>query len=183
MNDRQPAEELCSLAMTSALGDLNLRANSARDAATVPGWVDWLARAAARELGLPDAKVDHAYLTKVRDTVDILIADQIVYHRANAHRMHQIESRLHSAGEALFGGTMVACALWIAAKLANVPMNFGGGNWPHRNNNLADRRKARAWCRHVRYRHAGRFRRPRTELGSNGGATGKINARTQGQST
>ena len=95
MNDRQPAEELCSLAMTSALGDLNLRANSARDAATVPGWVNWLARAAARELGLPDAKADHAYLTKVRVTVDILIADQIVYHRANAHRMHQIESRLH----------------------------------------------------------------------------------------
>ena len=126
MNDRQPAEELCSLAMTSALGDLNLRANSARDAATAPGWVNWLARAAARELGLPDAKADHAYLTKVRVTVDILIVDQIVYHRANAHRMHQIESRLHSAGKALFGGTMVACAFWIAAKRANVPMNFGG---------------------------------------------------------
>lgn len=74
--------------MTSALGNLDPSANSARDAATVSGWVNWLVRAAARELGLPDAKADHTYLTKVRDTVDIFIADQIVYHRANAHRMH-----------------------------------------------------------------------------------------------
>ena len=128
MNDRQPAEELCALAMTSALGNLNLRANSARDTATVPGWVNWLARAAARERGLPNAKADRAYLTKVRDTVDILIGDQIVCYRANAHRMHRIESHLHFAGKALFGGTTVACALWIAPKRANVPMNFGGGS-------------------------------------------------------
>ena len=126
MDDRHLAEELRSLAMTSALGNLNLRASSGRDAATLPGWVNWLARATARELGLPDAKADYAYLSKVRDTVDMLIADQIAYHRANAHRMHKLESRLHHMGEILFGGTIVACVLWIVAKLAHVPMNFGG---------------------------------------------------------
>ena len=40
--------------------------------------------------------------------------------------MDKLESRLHAAGEILFGGTMVACVAWICAKLMNVPMTFGG---------------------------------------------------------
>jgi hypothetical protein len=126
MDDRHPAEQLRSLAMTSVLGNLNLRASSGRDAAALPGWVNWLGRATARELGLPHAKVDEAYLASVRDTAENLITDQIAYHRTNAHRMHALESRLHAAGEILFGGTIVACVIWIIAKLAHVPMTFGG---------------------------------------------------------
>lgn len=126
MDDRHLAEQLRSLAMTSVLGNLNLRASSGRDAAALPGWVNWLGRATARELGLPHAKVDEAYLASVRDTAENLIADQIAYHRTNARRMHALESRLHAAGEILFGGTIVACVVWIIAKLTNVPMTFGG---------------------------------------------------------
>ena len=126
MDDRHLAEQLRSLAMTSVLGNLNLRASSGRDAAALPGWVNWLGRATARELGLPHAKVDEAYLASVRDTAENLITDQIAYHRANAHRMHALESRLHAAGEILFGGTIVACVVWIIARLAHVPMTFGG---------------------------------------------------------
>ena len=126
MDDRHLAEQLRSLAMTSVLGNLNLRASSGRDAAALPGWVNWLGRATARELGLPHAKVDEAYLASVRDTAENLITDQIAYHRTNAHRMHALESRLHAAGEILFGGTIVACVIWIVAKLAHVPMTFGG---------------------------------------------------------
>jgi hypothetical protein len=126
MDDRHLAEQLRSLAMTSALGNLNLRASSGRDASALPGWVHWLSRATARELGLPHATADQTYLSSVRNASASLITDQIAYHRANAARMHKLESRLHAAGELLFGGTIVACAAWIAAKLMGVPMTFGG---------------------------------------------------------
>ena len=126
MDDRHLAEQLRSLAMTSVLGNLNLRGTSGRDAAALPGWVNWLGRATARELGMPNARIDDAYLANVRDTAEHLITDQIAYHRANAHRMDKLESRLHAAGEILFGGTMVACVAWIVAKLMQVPMSFGG---------------------------------------------------------
>ena len=46
--------------------------------------MNWLGRATARELGLPHARVDHAYLANVRDTAEIIITDQIAYHRAIA---------------------------------------------------------------------------------------------------
>ena len=126
MDDRHLAEQLRSLAMTSALGNLALRASAGVDAGALPGWVHWLARATARELGLPHATADDAYLSRVHAAARSLVDDQISYHRANAKRMHRLEHRLHHAGEFLFGGTIVACAAWIVCTLAGVPMSFGG---------------------------------------------------------
>lgn len=125
MDDRHLAEQLRSLAMTSALGNLNLRANAV-DAGVIPGWVHWLARATARELGMPNATVDHAYLSNVHAATTRLIDDQINYHRTNAGRMHKLEHRLHRTGEILFGATIVAGIVWVVFKLAGWPMNFGG---------------------------------------------------------
>ena len=125
MDDRHLAEQLRSLAMTSALGNLALRASAGADVGALPGWVHWLARATARELGLPHATADDAYLSRVHTAATNLVDDQIAYHRANAKRMHKLEHRLHHAGEFLFGGTIVACTAWIVCKLAGVPMNFG----------------------------------------------------------
>ena len=126
MDDRHLAEQLRSLAMTSALGNLNLRTSAGVDTGALPGWVHWLARATARELGMPHATANVAYLARVHAAATNLVDDQIVYHRANAKRMHKLESRLHHAGQFLFGGTIVACSAWIVCKLAGVPMNFGG---------------------------------------------------------
>lgn len=126
MDDRHLAEQLRALAMTSTLGNLNLRASSGRDAASLPGWVQWLARATARELGMPHATAGAAYLGNVRDAAIALIDNQVAYHRGNAARMKKLEHRLHGAGEVLFGGTIVACTGWIIAKIAGVPMTFGG---------------------------------------------------------
>ncbi len=126
MDDRHLAEQLRSLAMASALGNLNLRASAGVDAGALPGWVHWLVRATARELGLPHATADQNYLARVHGAALSLIDDQIAYHRANANRMHKLERRLHHAGEFLFGGTIVACSAWIICKLAGVPMSFGG---------------------------------------------------------
>ena len=125
MDDRHLAEQLRSLAMTSALGNLNLRANAV-DAGVIPGWVHWLARATARELGMPNATVDRAYLSNVHAATTRLIDDQINYHRTNAARMHKLEHRLHRTGEILFGATIVAGIVWVVFKLAGWPMNFGG---------------------------------------------------------
>ncbi len=130
MDDRHLAEQLRSLAMTSALGNLNLRANIGGDgdgdSGTLPGWVHWLARATARELGMPDASANSDYLKRVQTAAANLVDDQLAYHRANAHRMHKLEHRLHHTGEFLFGGTIIACTVWIIAKLSGLPMSFGG---------------------------------------------------------
>ena len=128
MDDRHLAEQLRSLAMTSALGNLNLRAGAGRanDSAALRGWVHWLARATARELGMPNATADAAYLSRVHAAATSLVTDQIDYHRANAKRMHKLAHRLHQAGQYLFGGTIVACIVWITAKLTGIPMIVGG---------------------------------------------------------
>ncbi len=52
MDNRHLAEQLRALAFTSLLGDLGLRSHGVGDAAAIPGWVGWLARATARVTGL-----------------------------------------------------------------------------------------------------------------------------------
>ncbi|MBL8524234.1 MAG: hypothetical protein JNN20_11135 [Betaproteobacteria bacterium] len=127
MDDRHLAEQLRALALTSTLANLNLRASSSGESGSIPGWVHWLARATARELGLPNTVADHRYLDSVRQTSLKLVEEQIAYHHGNAHRMHKLEHRLHKTGSVLFGGTAAACALWIGAKLTGAPMQLGAG--------------------------------------------------------
>ena len=129
MDNRHLAEQLRALALTSVLGDLGLRSHTSHgghDAAAIPGWVGWLARATARETTLPNVDADAAYLTRVRDMALHLITEQMAYQHTNAGRMHKLEHRLHQAGEILFGGTVVACVAWIIAKLSGIPMGVVG---------------------------------------------------------
>ena len=126
MDNRHLAEQLRSLALGRLIGDLGLRAHGGGEASAVPGWVGWLTRASAREVGLPHAVADQAYLERVRNTAIALIDDQLAYHHHNAHRMHTLDHRLHRAGGILFGGTIVACAAWIIGKLAGVQMSAPG---------------------------------------------------------
>ena len=129
MDNRHLAEQLRALSLTSLVGDLGLRdhiAPSMRDAAAIPGWVGWLARATAREVGLPNAVADTEYLTRVSRAAERLIDDQIAYQQTNAARMHKLEHRLHRAGEVLFIGTIFACVAWIIAKLSGMPLGAPG---------------------------------------------------------
>ncbi|MBA3897523.1 MAG: hypothetical protein H0X36_10415, partial [Sphingomonadaceae bacterium] len=105
LDNRQLAERLRCLMVAAQLGELDLRGGSAAE----PGWVDWYARATARELGLPSARVDDAYLRCVRDALTALVDDQIAYLSADARRMHRLEHRLHSLGTALFAMTALIC--------------------------------------------------------------------------
>ena len=129
MDNRHLAEQLRALALTSVLGDLGLRSHTSHgghDAAAIPGWVGWLARATARETTLPNVAADAAYLTRVRDMALHLITEQMAYQHTNAGRMHKLEHRLHQTGENFFGGTVVACVAWIIAKLSGIPMGVVG---------------------------------------------------------
>jgi hypothetical protein len=126
MDDRHLAEQLRTLAITSLMGDLDLRDDDLKNAATIPGWVRWLSRATARELGLPAAHVDDSYLSKVRSVALAMIDDQINYHAGNAQQVRSLDHRLHHIGGYLFGATIIACTAWIFFKLMKAPMIFYG---------------------------------------------------------
>jgi hypothetical protein len=100
LGNRHLAERMRCLALSARLGELGLRIDG--DVA--------VARGSARNLGLPDATVDAAYLTDVSDALTAMIDDQMAYLKADAHIMHRLDHRLHRLGLLLFAGTAVACA-------------------------------------------------------------------------
>ncbi|WP_445191616.1 hypothetical protein ACT009_13695 [Sphingomonas sp. Tas61C01] len=118
LDNRQLAERLRCLAISAQLGDLDLR-NGRPDA----GWADWYVRATAREVGLPMARVDAAYLDCVRASLVGLLDDQIAYLGADARRMHHLEHRLHRLGTWLFMLTAFACVAMFAVKMLS--LRFG----------------------------------------------------------
>lgn len=95
---------------------------------------DRLARLVERWLGLPNAVLTHDRLIALRrDLVEGQLSGQIAYHRANAHRMHLVEERLHGIGEALFAATVVACFAHLVLVLAGGFHLFGEvGEWAER---------------------------------------------------
>ncbi|MEP6785940.1 MAG: hypothetical protein ABI898_09395 [Sphingomonadales bacterium] len=115
LDNRHLAERLRCLAITAQLGDLDLRA----DAGKYPGWVAWYVRSTARELGVPDARVDDHYLTRVRQSLTALIDDQIAYLGNEARRMHTLDHRLHHFGTWLFGTTVFVCLCVFIYKVAD----------------------------------------------------------------
>lgn len=115
LDSRHLAERLRCLAIGAQLGDLDLRADADRR----PGWVSWYVRATAREIGLPHARVDIAYLDGVRRGLTSLIDDQVAYLTGEAHQMHRLEHRLHLLGTLLFAMTAVICVLVLLVKVAD----------------------------------------------------------------
>jgi hypothetical protein len=113
LDNRHLAERLRCLTVAAQLGELELRSG----AYLRPGWVDWYARATARELGMPSVRVDPAYLACVRDGLTSLIDDQIAYLKTDAHRMHKLEHRLHHLGTILFAMTAMICVGLLIYKM------------------------------------------------------------------
>ncbi len=115
LDNRHLAERLRCLTIAAQLGELELRSG----ADLRPGWVDWYARATARELGMPSVRVNAAYLACVRDGLTSLIDDQIAYLKTDAHRMHRLEHRLHNLGTILFMMTAIICVSLLVFKMAD----------------------------------------------------------------
>ena len=111
LDHRHLAERMRLLVVSSALGRLSLR--DVEDGTRFPGWVSWYARATARELGMVRTRFDADYLACVRRAMLGLIEEQVSYHGGNAHAMHRANHRLHSAGDWLFIGTILACAGYL----------------------------------------------------------------------
>jgi hypothetical protein len=83
-------------------------------------WMNWQARAIARDIGVPDVRVDPDYMTaRCAELLDFLGAaspprGQIGFHHMNAHRMERIHQRLHRMSLILFAVTILAVATnWI----------------------------------------------------------------------
>lgn len=105
LDHRALAERLRCLAISTQLGELDLRTANDRAAP----WVIWFARTTAREIGLPSTRADPAYLACVRDALLALIDDQVAYLASDAGRMHRLEHRLHLLGTVMFAATVLAC--------------------------------------------------------------------------
>jgi hypothetical protein len=78
-------------------------------------WMAWYARAVERDLGLPSAVVDKAYLSTCLEQLIQLIKGQVSFHAASARRSDHIEHRLHRWGILLLAATLLACGLHFAA--------------------------------------------------------------------
>lgn len=109
---RHLAERLRQLMISSILGRLGLR--EVEDGTREPGWASWYARATARELGLAGARLDEAYLSRLRQTMLDLIEEQATYHHANKHAMHRANHRLHLIGDCFFACTIAACLTYLS---------------------------------------------------------------------
>jgi hypothetical protein len=96
-------------------------------------WVDGMFRNIARDLGLVNAQVDHAYVSSVAKLIADILEGQVRYHEGNHETMHRLSHRLHHVGTALFILTLLACVVhviggeesaWLLL-LATVPPAFG----------------------------------------------------------
>jgi hypothetical protein len=122
MDYRHIAEELRVRALLSLLGDPDIHRNETHGLVAAPGWVDWIVRASASELGLPSAVANGRYLEKVRTVAFKMIDEQLAYHTRLHTMFHSLNHRLHRAGTWLFGGTAFACTAWTVAKIFQWPM-------------------------------------------------------------
>lgn len=76
---------------------------------------NWYARATFREIGLPNAILDSAYLRQLlRAAVQTEIAGQRAYHAANARQLAAMHHKLHHASDACFVATVVLLGLYLA---------------------------------------------------------------------
>jgi hypothetical protein len=97
---------------------------------TANRWTDWYARAIWRQMGapptIPDAKALGELLTHITDEE---VMSQVAYNETAAHRLHQLDHRLHLIGNLLFYataamGVATLVALNIKAEVvhANAPL-------------------------------------------------------------
>ena len=79
-------------------------------------WTDWYATALWRQMGTPHGRIDDASLPELQQLIIATeLAPEIAYHRANDHRMHALNHRLHQIGDAGFTATILLCVGFLFA--------------------------------------------------------------------
>lgn len=127
LDQRTLAEELRCLAVSAPLGDLLLRGARPQDREAAGRE----RRNTARQLGLPSARIDAAYLARAHADFLALLDDQIGYVRREAGRMHALEHRLHRLGGALFMITALVCAVVLGIEAVGPLLAHGAGGRAH----------------------------------------------------
>lgn len=78
-------------------------------------WPEWYARQVERGIGLPRARVDHAYLRAAAGTLlDHSILPQLEYHRAKSAYLHHAHHSIEQLAERLFALAVVMVAIYLA---------------------------------------------------------------------
>lgn len=125
---RNLAERLRTFRFLIPLGEAPRIAPPPKHSSTDPSrmaWVDWLFRAIVREIPLPSAGLDAAYLAAAaRFIADVEVAGQIEYHRTNAERMRHVDHHLHLAGVVMF----LVCIAAVVVHLV-LAASEGGAAW------------------------------------------------------
>lgn len=71
-------------------------------------WMVWHLRAVVRDVGLRSARFEQAYLEACRVLLhDVLLGEQVRYHRRTAERFERIDRMLRALGVVTFGGVLV----------------------------------------------------------------------------
>eukprot|EP01037_Dinobryon_pediforme_P014606 gene14606-14730_t len=77
---------------------------------------EWYLRASFREIGLPNARLDSAYLRTILESARITeIGEQRSYNGANAKNLTKIHHTLHAKGELCFMATIAFLLTYLAA--------------------------------------------------------------------
>jgi hypothetical protein len=85
-------------------------------------WFLWYLRVTIREIGLPNAQLDGTYQRALLNTVGKhVIADQRVWHEANASALHRMHRKLHKSADMCFILTVILLVAFLAGW-----MIFGG---------------------------------------------------------
>ncbi len=79
-------------------------------------WPEWYTRMAYRGMGLPEAKVDQAYLRSAAEALrDHLVVPQRDYHRDKAKRLHNAHRSIEHVAERMFGLAIIAVSTFLLA--------------------------------------------------------------------
>lgn len=77
-------------------------------------WTRWYASAIWREMAAPVGTCTADTIRRLtQDVMEQQVKPQAAYHRTNAHRMHELDHRLHEIGNFLVGAVIAACSLYI----------------------------------------------------------------------
>jgi hypothetical protein len=84
-------------------------------------WMYWYARAVARQVGLPTARIDREYLEQYISFLQESINEQIAFHSVNKDRSKAIEDHLRITGVCLFAATALACLTHLMFLVCKLP--------------------------------------------------------------
>ena len=79
-------------------------------------WPEWYAKGVARQVGLPAATIDTAYLRKAATALrDEFIVPQREYHTAKSERLHRAHHSIEHLAERMFALAIIAVATYLVA--------------------------------------------------------------------